>query len=373
MIHEFFLTEWFFDLLRWLYSVLGNSYFLAIFVTTLALRLIQILPDISSRKSQRKQAALQPELEKLQKRYQDNPQKLNQEQSKLMKENGVNMLSGCLPMLLTLPIFFCFLAAFRFWGYEQTLKLTYETIISEQQLAAHAEVIDWENGNSDDNWAKWENTIAAKTYESFRFLWITNIWQPDNGFKPVVSTASDVKKYPKIENLVLFHKGYTDLDGNTVAGEDIWQTFVDNGIAEGEFGSENMKLLPSSEAETKYDKLMSLYKRGYNNGLFILPILAAGFQLLAAWLPQRKQKKENPNAAQAAKSMNFMMWLFPAMSFYFCLTATSAFALYWVLSSVFTVASSAIINAILDKKPVVLTPKKQEERVNPRHYYSKKK
>ena len=63
MIHEFFLTEWFFDLLRWLYSVLGNSYFLAIFVTTLALRLIQILPDISSRKSQRKQAALQPELE----------------------------------------------------------------------------------------------------------------------------------------------------------------------------------------------------------------------------------------------------------------------------------------------------------------------
>ena len=118
---------------------------------------------------------------------------------------------------------------------------------------------------------------------------------------------------------------------------------------------------------------MSLYKRGYNNGLFILPILAAGFQLLAAWLPQRKQKKENPNAAQAAKSMNFMMWLFPAMSFYFCLTATSAFALYWVLSSVFTVVSSAIINAILDKKPVVLTPKKQEERVNPRHYYSKKK
>ena len=121
MIHEFFLTEWFFDLLRWLYSVLGNSYFLAIFVTTLALRLIQILPDISSRKSQRKQAALQPELEKLQKRYQDNPQKLNQEQSKLMKENGVNMLSGCLPMLLTLPIFFCFLAAFRFWGYEAHL------------------------------------------------------------------------------------------------------------------------------------------------------------------------------------------------------------------------------------------------------------
>ena len=41
MINDFFLTEWFFDLLRWLYSVLGNNYFLTIFIVTLALRIIQ--------------------------------------------------------------------------------------------------------------------------------------------------------------------------------------------------------------------------------------------------------------------------------------------------------------------------------------------
>lgn len=50
MINDFFLTEWFFDLLRWLYSVLGNNYFLTIFIVTLALRIIQILPDINNRK-----------------------------------------------------------------------------------------------------------------------------------------------------------------------------------------------------------------------------------------------------------------------------------------------------------------------------------
>lgn len=54
MINDFFLTEWFFDLLRWLYSVLGNNYFLTIFIVTLALRIIQILPDINNRKNQRK-------------------------------------------------------------------------------------------------------------------------------------------------------------------------------------------------------------------------------------------------------------------------------------------------------------------------------
>ena len=58
MINDFFLTEWFFDLLRWLYSVLGNNYFLTIFIVTLALRIIQILPDINNRKNQRKQAKI---------------------------------------------------------------------------------------------------------------------------------------------------------------------------------------------------------------------------------------------------------------------------------------------------------------------------
>ena len=133
MINDFFLTEWFFDLLRWLYSVLGNNYFLTIFIVTLALRIIQILPDINNRKNQRKQAKIQPEIEKLKKKYADNPQKLSMEQNKLMRENGIGMLSSCLPLLLTLPLFFCFLAAFRFWGYEQTVRLTYETIVNEEK------------------------------------------------------------------------------------------------------------------------------------------------------------------------------------------------------------------------------------------------
>lgn len=342
MIHEFFLTEWFFDLLRWLYGALGNSYFWAIFLTTFALRLVQVFPDITSRKSQRKQAALQPKIEELQKRYSNNPQKLQQEQAKLMKENGIGMLSGCLPLLLTLPIFFCFLAAFRFWGYEQTLKLTYETIVCSEQSVGEG-----------------QDTLADETYKSFRFAWITNIWQPDNGFSPVVTSADEVAKYGKLENLVLFHRGYVNLDGEKVAGEDIWHTLCDYGIAEGDFGTENMKLLPNAEAKEKYDDLMGGYKKGYNNGLFILPVLAAAFQLLASWLMMRQQKQTNPSAAGAAGSMNFMTWLFPIMSFWFCLNATSAFALYWVLSSIFQIISSATINFFMKKKYAELPSNKR--------------
>ena len=335
MINDFFLTEWFFDLLRWLYSVLGNNYFLTIFIVTLALRIIQILPDINNRKNQRKQAKIQPEIEKLKKKYADNPQKLSMEQNKLMRENGIGMLSSCLPLLLTLPLFFCFLAAFRFWGYEQTVRLTYETIVNEEK--------------------------AQETFDSYSFLWITNIWQPDSGFAPVVTPAKTVKTYGNsstcactkannIGNLKLFHTGYTDAAGNKIEGKVIWKKLVEAGLATGEFGSNSMDLLPTDTAVEKYDNLMKKYQHGNNNGWFILPVLATGFQLLSAWLSMRQSKKLNPGAAQQQQSMNFMLWLFPIMSFFVCLSSTSAFSLYWVLSSVLQIITSQLTNLIMSKK-----------------------
>ena len=110
-----------------------------------------------------------------------------------------------------------------------------------------------------------------------------------------------------------------------------------------------MLLLSDEASQQKYDELMQVYKKGYNNGWFILPILAAAFQFLLAFLSQRQQKKTNP-AASAQQSMNFMMYLFPIMSIVFCLSSTSAFALYWVLSSVLQIGSSTIINYLMNKK-----------------------
>ena len=354
MTNDFFLTEWFFYVLRWLYSVLGNSYFLTVFIVTLILRLVQIFPDIQSRKTQRKQAALQPQIDKLKEKYANDPQKLNQEQSKLMRENGIGCLSGCLPMLLTLPLFFCFLAAFRFWGYEQTVKLTYETIVDQTQT---------------DETKK----LAGDTFESYRFLWITNIWQPDSGFAPVVTEAKTVAAYgnstglgcscsgnqqqqpgSKIGNMVIFsgkETGYTNGNGEYVSGEQIWNTFVDSGLASGEFGSSEMQLLQTDESKEKYNDLMKVYDKGHNNGWFVLPLLAAGFQFLLAWLSQRQQKKMNPNASSGPQqNMNFMMWMFPIMSIVFCLQSTSAFALYWVLSSVLQIGTNLILGRIMDNK-----------------------
>lgn len=53
----------------------------------------------------RKMQLLQPKIKMLQEKHKKSPEKLNQEIVQLYKENNVNPLSGCLPMLLQMPIF----------------------------------------------------------------------------------------------------------------------------------------------------------------------------------------------------------------------------------------------------------------------------
>jgi YidC/Oxa1 family membrane protein insertase len=56
---------------------------------------------------------IQPEIKKLQEKYKDDKEKLSQEMMKFYKENKVNPLSGCLPLILQLPVFFALYTAIR--------------------------------------------------------------------------------------------------------------------------------------------------------------------------------------------------------------------------------------------------------------------
>src|SRR3954469_20632783 len=57
--------------------------------------------------------ALQPEMKKIQAQYKDDRQKLNEELLKFYKENNINPLGGCLPLLVQLPVFFILYAVLR--------------------------------------------------------------------------------------------------------------------------------------------------------------------------------------------------------------------------------------------------------------------
>lgn len=91
----------------------GVSYVLAIILFTAIIRLLILPLNIKSTKSNAKMQKIQPEMKKLQAKYANDPQKLQLETSKLMKENNVSMFGGCLPALLPLPILFALYGVFR--------------------------------------------------------------------------------------------------------------------------------------------------------------------------------------------------------------------------------------------------------------------
>ncbi len=93
-----------FGFLSWLHGVVGN-WGVAIILLTFLVKLVLYPLSAAAYKSTANMRRVAPKMKKLQERYSDNRQKLQQEMMELYKKEGVNPLGGCLPMLLPMPIF----------------------------------------------------------------------------------------------------------------------------------------------------------------------------------------------------------------------------------------------------------------------------
>jgi YidC/Oxa1 family membrane protein insertase len=104
--------------LIWLYKALGSNEWSLVFsiaALTIAVRLVTIPLTLPSQRAMKKNSgkmqALQPELDKLKKKFRTEPQKLQQAQLSLYQEHGINPVSsmtGCLPMFIQLPVIWAF-------------------------------------------------------------------------------------------------------------------------------------------------------------------------------------------------------------------------------------------------------------------------
>ncbi len=101
----FFLTKPIFAVLHWLNGVIGNMGW-AIIGLTLLIKAVLFPLAYKSYVSMARMKELQPEMEKLKERAGDDRQKLQKEMMELYKKEKVNPASGCLPILLQIPIFF---------------------------------------------------------------------------------------------------------------------------------------------------------------------------------------------------------------------------------------------------------------------------
>lgn len=88
-----------------------NSWGFTIILFTAIIKVITLPLTITQIRGMQAQRELQPKIQELQKKYGKDREKISQEQMKLYKEAGVNPLSGCLPLLVQMPILFGLYAA----------------------------------------------------------------------------------------------------------------------------------------------------------------------------------------------------------------------------------------------------------------------
>lgn len=289
------------SVLQWIYGFIGD-YGWSVVLFTLAFRFCLMPFDIISRRSMKKQALdmarIQPKLDAIKAKYANDQDKLNRKTMELYKKENVSMFGGCaggcLPLLIQWPIFIAFYSAIRGVSEIQIYQI-YQTI----EATGAAEVPKW--------------------------LWVQNLWQPDTFNATVLPAFSAVSHYPAFANV-------TEEAYNTVMAP-----------------------------------LLTQYE-GIVNGLYILPILAAGASLLQGWLstylsktPEQREKAKQ-DKVKGIKDPNestskIMQYIFPIMSFFFCMTSSAAFALYWLSSNVASICSTLLIDRVIlrnlgkDKKP----------------------
>jgi YidC/Oxa1 family membrane protein insertase len=99
---------YFFDLLAKVLAAFYEvypSYGFAIIALTLCVMVILTPLTLKGTRSMMMMQQLQPELKKLQSKYKDDVQKRNEEMMKFYKENNINPVGGCLPLLVQMPVF----------------------------------------------------------------------------------------------------------------------------------------------------------------------------------------------------------------------------------------------------------------------------
>ena len=94
------------------------SYALAIIMISILLKVILYPLMQKQMKSTMNMQEVQPKLEYLQKKYKNNPEKMNEEVMKLYKEYDINPMAGCLPLLIQMPILIGLFAALRQYDFQ---------------------------------------------------------------------------------------------------------------------------------------------------------------------------------------------------------------------------------------------------------------
>ena len=383
-------------LVQLMHKWIGN-YGWTVVVFTGFLKLIMLPLDIwqrySSRKSSVKMQSIQPLMESIDKRYGANTQRANEEKQKLYKKQGYSMLSTCLPMIISMVIFFVMFGGLREYSTHSTI-MTFRTL-SNEYYNVQEQVFKAEEGSDvyEAYVAEYDARYAEKMAEMPE-----EYKNPENPEDAEIKTK--IANYEELARLYAQIKACNKVNGindqkgveaNEIALKavqekyleereswlwiknvwqpDTWETVMpDYSSGANAFSTSiNMTQFPDDEGGATYNRIrnaiLSMEGAGYGangtwNGLMILPILSVGLSFLSMWLSQYLEKRGRKNAQQGEASAQnqqqqatnkMMMIMMPLMMAAFGFMYTGAFAIYMVCNYTLSIISTVGLRYPVEK------------------------
>lgn len=325
-----------------------RNYGLTLILITLIIKFgmlpFDLLNKYITKNNSRKQARLQPQVDKLKKAYANNPQMLNQKTMELYKRENYSVFGTCFGMLINLVItsvvFITLLGALNnISTYKQTqefltLQSTYYEVVLENLGHDVSELNQEELSNLiqsltqeqlDEFKPEAEQAVVEK-YDDIKvgFLWIKNIWKQD-------TTTPAILTYKEFKNIA----------------KDVVE---EHNITEESY---NLIFNPVKEAH------------GGANGWYLLVVLSAVTSFLSmkasSWVSKYRAKKQNKPFVDPLGTNKVLIYIMPAIMAIFTLFYNAAFGIYIVTGSLFSLVTSPLITLLADKIDSIVEEKENKK------------
>jgi len=293
-----FLAKVFGYVLNFLYDFLG-SYGIAIIAFSFLLRIILLPITINQQKSMKKSGKLQAEMQEIQRKYKNNPEKLNQETMELYKREKMNPFSGCFSAIIQI-----FIILSVFWVVSS--PLTHMKKVQDTEIyKEYSEKI----------------TQSSNQRASYKEIAMINLVESD--YKEITEQL----KNENIENKEELENKKQELEKLRI----------------------NMDFLGLDLSKVPTQSLNDFK-------VYIIPILYVissfvSIKLTTSAQSKKTENKQNNSEMDAmqnmSKSMNYMM---PIMSVSIAAVAPLGLALYWFISNVLMIIERTVLNKFIDSK-----------------------
>ena len=290
--------------LWFIYGFIKN-YFVAIFLFTLIVRLATFPLSLKSQKMQADRARLAPRLERLQKKYKQDPRKLQEKQMQLYEKEGVSMTGGCLPLVIQMVILFGIISVIY-------MPLTHLAHIPKDVVNASVAAVKYEGDG-----AAPEGKVAAKDLTGY---------------------------YVELRMMKVMDANKNEILGNI---RDLGEEKL-NGVSPEEY-YEKMAFIRDDFTIGKLSFLDNPWSGFKNiNWLWIIPILSWLTAMGSSLISMRYTNMATGGEKQPGQGCtnNMLIFMMPLFSLYITFIVPGGVGIYWICSNLIAILQTIVLNKI---------------------------